>query len=111
MKNIGLILAVIITVGFVYVFGANNSIISVNFINHNFNIGLFIYALCAFLLGLFSGALLMLRGFFESSDNYRKLKRQYEKTSIGADDSGLRVKTLENKIKTLEEALKKALEK
>ena len=40
-----------------------------------------------------------------------QVKRQYEKTSIGADDSGLRVKTLENKIKTLEEALKKALEK
>ena len=39
------------------------------------------------------------------------LKRKYEKTSIGADDSELRVKTLENKIKTLEAALEKSLKK
>lgn len=38
------------------------------------------------------------------------LKRQYEKKSIGADDSSLRVKTLENKIATLETALKKQME-
>lgn len=38
------------------------------------------------------------------------LKRQYEKKSIGADDSSLRVKTLENKIATLEAALKKQAE-
>ncbi len=36
--------------------------------------------------------------------------RQYEKKSIGMDDSSLRVKTLENKIKTLETALKKQME-
>ena len=39
------------------------------------------------------------------------LKRKYEKTSVGADDSELRVKTLENKIKTLEAALEKSLKK
>ncbi|MBQ4647496.1 MAG: hypothetical protein IJB79_09130 [Candidatus Gastranaerophilales bacterium] len=38
------------------------------------------------------------------------IKRQYEKKSIGADDSSLRVKTLENKIATLEAALKKQME-
>ena len=38
------------------------------------------------------------------------IKRQYEKKSIGADDSGLKIKTLENKIKTLETALKKAMD-
>ena len=37
------------------------------------------------------------------------LKRKYEKTSVGADDSELKVKTLENKIKTLEAALEKSL--
>lgn len=37
-------------------------------------------------------------------------KRQYEKKSIGADDSSLKVKTLENKIATLEAALKKQIE-
>ena len=40
----------------------------------------------------------------------KALKRQYEKKSIGADDSSLRVKTLENKIATLEAALKKQIE-
>ena len=40
----------------------------------------------------------------------KTLKRQYEKKSIGADDSSLRVKTLENKIATLEAALKKQME-
>ena len=39
------------------------------------------------------------------------LKRQYEKKSIGADDSSLRVNALENKIKTLEAALKKQMGK
>lgn len=38
-------------------------------------------------------------------------KRQYEKKAIGMDDSDLKVKTLENKIKTLEVALKKQMEK
>ena len=38
------------------------------------------------------------------------IKRQFEKKSIGADDSGLKIKTLENKIKTLETALKKAMD-
>lgn len=40
----------------------------------------------------------------------KTVKRWYEKKSIGADDSSLRVKTLENKIKTLEVALKKQIE-
>lgn len=40
----------------------------------------------------------------------KMIKRQYEKKSIGADDSSLRVKTLENKIATLEAALKKQME-
>lgn len=40
----------------------------------------------------------------------KALKRQYEKKSIGMDDSSLRISTLENKIKTLEAALKKTNE-
>ena len=40
----------------------------------------------------------------------KTVKRWYEKKSIGADDSSLRVKTLENKVKTLESALKKQIE-
>lgn len=111
MKNLGLFLAFILTAGFVYIFGYNNPVIPVSFGDYHYNVDLFIYALFAFIFGISTGALLMLRGFFDASDNYKKLKRQYEKTSIGADDSDLKVKTLENKIQTLEEALKKALEK
>ena len=50
-------------------------------------------------------------GFYVSKlkKEIKILKRQYEKKSIGADDSSLRVKTLENKIKTLETALKKQM--
>ena len=40
----------------------------------------------------------------------KTVKRQYEKKSIGMDDSSLKIKTLENKIKTLEAALKKQME-
>ena len=40
----------------------------------------------------------------------KSIKRQYEKKSVGMDDSSLRVKALENKIKTLETALKKQME-
>ena len=40
----------------------------------------------------------------------KTVKRQYEKKSIGMDDSSLKIKTLENKIKTLENALKKQME-
>ena len=40
----------------------------------------------------------------------KQTKRQYEKKSIGMDDSNMKVKTLENKIKTLETALKKQME-
>lgn len=110
MKNIGLILAILLTLGFVYLFSLNNSLVSVNLFEHAFSLKLSIYAFIAFVTGVFVGMFLMLRTVFVAGDNYKKLKRQYEKTSVGADDSDLKVRTLENKIKTLEVALKKALE-
>lgn len=64
---------------------------------------------------IFIGFILASVVFFFYLSNLKKeikvLKRQYEKKSIGADDSSLRVKTLENKIQTLEAALKKQMEK
>jgi len=110
MKNFGLILAIIVTALYVYIFGYNNPEITVTFGEKALSLPLFVYTLFPFVTGVLVGILLMLRGFFDAADNYKKLKRQYEKTSIGADDSDLRVKTLENKIKTLEAALKKSLE-
>lgn len=64
------------------------------------------YMLCGFVLGM------ILYSFFISKlkKEIKRLKRQYEKKSIGADDSSLKVKTLENKIATLETALKKQME-
>ena len=74
-----------------------------------FNIELFdlVYILSGFLLGC------VLFTFYISKlkKETKALKRQYEKKSIGMDDSDLKVKTLENKIKTLEIALKKQMEK
>ena len=60
-----------------------------------------------FVIGVVVGILAML--VFGKKET-KKIKRQLERVSVGADDSGLRVKTLENKIETLEIALKKALE-
>lgn len=64
------------------------------------------YMLCGFVLGM------ILYSFIISKlkKEIKRLKRQYEKKSIGADDSSLKVKTLENKIATLETALKKQME-
>lgn len=70
-----------------------------------------LYDICYIMLGfMFSGMIFL---FYSSKlkKEIKSLKRQYEKKSIGADDSSLRVKTLENKIKTLEAALKKQMEK
>lgn len=64
-----------------------------------------------FIAGFLTGLVVM----FFVVNNLKKqqslLKKKYEKTSLGADDSELKVKTLENKIKTLEAALEKTLKK
>lgn len=67
------------------------------------------YYILSFGLGLLIGILIMLKVALNLKKEQRTLKRKYEKTSIGADDSDLRVKILENKIKTLETALEKSL--
>lgn len=64
------------------------------------------YILAGFVLGIFFCMFLISK----LKKEIKMLKRQYEKKSIGADDSSLRVKTLENKIATLEKALKKQME-
>ncbi len=62
------------------------------------------------IVGFISSAIIFLFYIFKLKKEIKSVKRQYEKKSIGMDDSSLRVKTLENKIKTLEAALKKQLE-
>lgn len=61
-------------------------------------------------IGFIISSILFLFYISKLKKEIKATKRQYEKKSIGADDSALRIKTLENKIKTLETALKKSNE-
>jgi len=66
--------------------------------------------LCYFIAGFVFASFLFLFYVSNLKKKIKSVKKQYEKKSIGMDDSSLRVKTLENKIKTLEAALKKQVE-
>ena len=109
MKNFVIFLAFIISAAFVYIFGYNNPVIGINIGDLHYNVDLFIYALFAFFFGVAAGALALSSSLFGAMDNYRKLKRQYEKTAIGADDSDLRVKTLQHLKRPLKRLLKSSL--
>ena len=74
------------------------------------NINLELYDICYMLIGFVFSSILFLFYSSKLKKEIKILKRQYEKKSIGADDSSLTVKALENKIKTLEVALKKQME-
>ena len=74
-------------------------------------INLELFDICYILVGFIFASVIFLFWVSKLKKEIRTIKRQYEKKSIGADDSSLRVKTLENKIKTLEVALKKQMEK
>lgn len=74
------------------------------------NINFELFDLGYILLGFILASVIYLFLISKLNKDIKTLKRQYEKKSIGADDSSLRVKTLENKIQTLEAALKKQME-
>ena len=69
------------------------------------------YYICYALAGFFVASIIFGVYISKLKKEIKVLKRQYEKKSIGADDSSLRVNTLENKIQTLETLLKKQMEK
>lgn len=75
--------------------------------NINFELFDFGYIVCGFVLA----SVIFMLYTSKLKKEIKMLKRQYEKKSIGADDSSLKVKTLENKIATLEAALKKQMGK
>ncbi len=75
------------------------------------NINFEFFDFCYILSGFILASIIFLFYISKLQKELKALKRQYEKKSIGMDDSSLRVKTLENKIKTLETALKKQAEK
>ena len=112
MKNIFLILARAIVV-FVGMFADYNTVpdmtLGIMYTDIKFTVSFMPLCLAIFSLGIITGALFMMRGIFDNISKQKKVMRQLEKKSIGADDSELKVKTLENKIKTLEIALQKSL--
>jgi uncharacterized membrane protein YciS (DUF1049 family) len=84
--------------------------LAVPYTDIKFKTTFFMISMVIFVLGFVTGLLIMLDAYFKTFVSGGKLKRQLEKTMVGADDSDLRVKTLENKVQTLEAALKKAME-
>ncbi|HIT54904.1 TPA: DUF1049 domain-containing protein [Candidatus Galligastranaerophilus intestinigallinarum] len=111
MGTICVILAVLITV-FVLMTGQYNDTainIQIMYTDISLKLSFLIICLLTYALGILAGVLLMLSSFFETASRYSKLKKQYDKTNIGADDAEEKIKVLENKIKTLEIALDKAI--
>lgn len=64
-----------------------------------------------FIAGLFSGVFLMYKGVLEGEKYAKRVSKRLEKAVIGEDEYKLKIKTLENKVKSLEIALEKAVKK
>lgn len=112
MRNIYLILAILIIAGMIFL-GLNNNILmdlSLKCINCSIKTNFQIVSALVFIMGIIVGILIMLRFIADETDKNSAYKKQIEKNSIGMDENKLKIKTLENKIQTLELALKKALE-
>lgn len=113
MSTICVIFTVLITV-FVLMTAQYNNVtldISIMYTSLSFKISLIVYSLMVFALGILAGMLFMLSSYFSAAGRYSRLKKQYDKTSDGADSAQETIEVLENKIKTLETALAKALNK
>lgn len=113
MALLSTFIAILITV-FVLMFGQyNDSIlnISIMYTDISLQASFLVLTLVIFSFGILTGIFLMLSTFFDIQGRYSKLKTQYNRTSIGQDSADEKVKLLENKIKTLEAALKKQLDK
>ena len=67
-------------------------------------------ALIVYLLGILTGVLFMVRVIISKNAHNDNCKKQLEKVAINSDENSLKIETLENKIQSLEIALKKALE-
>lgn len=112
MKNIYLILALLI-ITLMIILGSNNDILmnlSLKCINCSIKTNFQIVSALVFAMGIITGVLIMLRFITDETDKNSAYRKQLEKTSVGMDENKLKIKTLENKIQTLELALKKALE-
>ncbi len=114
MSNILMIIAIIETI-LVVMFANNNASnilnLNINYTDISVTTGFFGICILIYTLGITAGVLIMFKGIFLSSKRANSAKRMLEKQSISADDSELQIRALENKIKTLETALDKALNK
>ncbi len=113
MSTICVILAVLILTLVLMTGQYNDSLLNINimFTDKSYQISFLVMCLVCYALGVLSCSLLMLSQFFDANGKYSRLKKQYEKTNINADDAQEKIKLLENKIQTLEAALKKQLDK
>lgn len=91
-------------------FNQTDMTLQMMYTGYHFDTSFLAITVTTYSIGIVSGVLLMMRALFKSSKEHGKIRRKLEKTSVGADDSDLRVKTLENKIATLESALKQSLQ-
>ena len=112
MRNIFMFMAIIIVI-FVAMFADFNTVpdmtLGIMYTDIKLNVSFLTLCLGLFSLGIITGVLFMMKGVFDNISKQKKVIRQLERASIGADDSELKVRTLENKIKTLEIALQRSL--
>lgn len=109
MKTILRFIAVVLFVSviFLVLINISNSIaLESNFFSVRANIGFLIF-LCSVISSI--GTILFLISIGVSLGNQSKLKKQIESTKLNYEVESDKVKQLEGKIKTLEEALKKAI--
>ncbi len=114
MNNILLFLAIIETV-FIVMFADYNEIANLNlslmYSNINFSISFFAFVILLYLFGIFAGILIMIPAILDSAKINKNAKRKLEAASVNKDENDIQISVLENKIKTLEAALDKALKK
>ena len=113
MKILFTIFGILITI-FIVFFAQFNELtlaLAIPYTKIAFEASFFVIATGIFALGILVGAMFLIAGILESTKKAADTKKRLERVSVGADDSELKVKTLENKIQTLELALKKALNK
>lgn len=113
MGTVCIIFVVLITVFVLMLTDFNDTAlnIAIMYTDKAYEISLLVLSLMIYALGIISGALLVFAAYFDIAKRYRSLKNEYEKTDINLDDKDEKVKLLENKIQTLEAALKSAMEK
>lgn len=112
MKSILTILAVLLAAFGIFFAEYNGDIVlnlSLMYTNLSFKIPFGAIFIAAMALGILIGLLLMFAGYLGSAVENKKLRKRLEKENLFMENSDSKVKVLENKIKTLEAALEKAL--